>query len=79
MHKDKKVVPIYTFEDLSIDELKILDYVRRYKRISSNELANKFNLKKRVVDHILKSLDEKLFIDRFGIDKRGYWFVIRIV
>ena len=73
MHKGRKRIPEFNFDGLSKLDEDIVRYMLKYTKSSINELANRFNLSKRVVEKIVKSLTEKHIIALKGNVKGGHW------
>ncbi len=57
--------------------VKIIELIKKNKRITRQELADKIGKSIEGIDYNLKKLKEEGIIERIGPDKGGYWKLLK--
>lgn len=60
---------------LNTNQLKIIELIKEYPKITRNELAKKLNITTDGVKYNLKKLIDNDLIERVGADNGGYWHI----
>jgi ATP-dependent DNA helicase RecG len=63
-------------EGLKEDTLKVLELIKENPRIKSKEIASELNKSSRMIENHIKTLREKMIINRRGPKLGGYWEVL---
>ena len=64
-------------DELEAKEKIILSEIETNSNISTRELSENLNIPFRSVQRYISNLREKVFIERVGANKNGYWKVIK--
>lgn len=62
-------------DKLAEEEVHLLEYISKKDNTTQKELAEQFNLSRRIVQHIMKNLQDKGVLERIGSRKNGRWIV----
>lgn len=62
-------------KDKLAEEVHLLEYISKKDNTTQRELAEQFNLSRRIVQRIMKNLQDKGVLERIGSRKNGRWIV----
>lgn len=63
--------------ELSKEEFSVLTVFKTNKNVVKAEVIKQAGLSSRAIDRIIKSLKEKELLRRVGLNKNGYWKVLK--
>lgn len=73
---ENKQIQEIKYLDLNESEIKVLNLIKSNPKITIKELAKIINLSEAYINKILYSLKGKLYIERIGSNKTGYWNIL---
>jgi ATP-dependent DNA helicase RecG len=66
-------------EKLTANQKMILELIKKDPHISKNEMSNVIGIRTSSIDKNIKTLKEKMYLERTGPAKGGYWKLIKII
>ena len=74
---EKQEIIAQNTENCTDNEMKLLELLKVNSNITQVELSNKLNVSRRTISTLFANLKEKGKIERVGLDRKGYWNILK--